>query len=360
MCLRVFAPTGLAIVMSFAQSYAGTVTTIAGGGNDDGKVATEANFVGVTAVAVDQSRNIFLADGNFRVRSVDAVTGIVSTVAGNGGRGYSGDEGQATDASIGFVRGLFIDDDGDLYIAASSRVRHVDAETEIITTIAGNGETNCGACNTPDRIGDGGLAIEASISAPSGIWVDEAGHVFITDATDDRVRKIDAETGIITSVAGVGGWSDRHIVEENQVATEAQLYYPNDIVGDSEGNLYVAVTFQNRIRRIDAASGTITTVAGGGGEGDFGLGEGFSGDGNPATEAQLYHPGESLWIRRVTFSLLMAIIKESGALTPPQVSLPPSLETVNLAPQATADWQVSHHYSNQWKLTSMLRESVHR
>jgi sugar lactone lactonase YvrE len=226
-------------------------------------------------VAIDGAGNLFIADtGNGRIRRVDATTHIITTVAGNGTSGFSGDGGPATAAELGGPYGVAIDRAGDLFIAdySNQRIRRVDATTHIITTVAGNG--------TYGSTGDGGLATAAGLVGPVAVAIDGAGDFFIGDGYGNRVRRVDATTGIITTVAGNGtpGFSG-----DGGPATAAELNYPADVAIDGAGALFITDTGNERIRRVDATTGTITTVAG---NGTFG----FSGDCGPATAAQLDLP----------------------------------------------------------------------
>ena len=152
---------------------------------------------------------------------MDATTGIIDTVAGQANiSGYSGDGGPATNARLNGPTGVAVDSAGNIYICDSTNnvVRKVDATTQIINTIAGNG--------TPHFSGDGGLATEAQLNYPEGIWVDSSGNIFIVDTNNCRIRMVDGNTGIITTVAGTSscGYNGN-----NQPATQAALYWPSDI-----------------------------------------------------------------------------------------------------------------------------------
>jgi len=254
-----------------------TITTVAGTGNfgysGDGGPATEAGLSEPKGIAVDAAGNLFIADsGNRRVRRVDATTGIITTAAGNGIVGYSGDGGPATSATLGNPSLISVDAAGNLFIADSGnhRVRRVDATTGIITTVAGNGILG--------YFGDGGLATAASVAGPQGVAVDAAGNLFIADSGNHRVRRVDATTGIITTVAGdgMGGYSG-----DGGPATAAKLRSPAGSAVDAAGNLFIAGG--DRVRRVDATTGIITTVAGNGIEG-------YAGDGGPATSAKFDNP----------------------------------------------------------------------
>ena len=254
---------------------AGVITTIAGTGetgfSGDGGPATEARLDRPYGVAVDGAGNLFIADWyNDRIRKVDSV-GVITTVAGTDNRGFSGDGGPATEARLDRPSGVAVDGAGNLFIADwyNRRIRKVDS-AGVITTVAGTG--------THRFSGDGGPATAARLSSPSGVAVDGAGNLFIADLGDRRIRKVDT-AGVITTIAGTGetGFSG-----DGGPATEARLDRPYGVAVDGAGNLFIADRDNRRIRKVDSA-GVITTVAG--------TGEtGFSGDGGPATEARLFSP----------------------------------------------------------------------
>ena len=253
----------------------GTITTIAGTGvrgySGDGGPAVQAQLNFPRGVAVDGSGNLYIADrGNDRIRRVDP-SGTITTIAGTGVRGYSGDGGPAVQAQLAVPSGVAVDGNGNLYIADeyNSRIRRVD-DSGTITTIAGGGE---GGSN-----GDGGPAHMAKLSSPQDVAVDSAGNLYIADYGNARIRRVD-HNGTITTVAGSGFGS---YGGDNGLAVQAQLARPRGMVLDSNGNLFIADTGNHRIRRVDA-SGTITTIAGTGEDG-------YSGDGGLAVEAQLNEP----------------------------------------------------------------------
>jgi hypothetical protein len=188
---------------------------------------------------------LYIADsGNNVVRVLNTATGIISTVAGNGTAAYKGDNGPATTASLNRPFGLAFSSVGDLYIAdqQNNAIRKVDA-SGTITTIAGTG----GAGNSPS----GGVASATQLSAPSGVIVDVAGNIYISDTQNNVVRKINPSTNIITTIAGSGGEGD------NNPANLASLYGPYGMALDSQGSLFLADAAHNRIRKISSNMGVL-------------------------------------------------------------------------------------------------------
>ncbi|HTQ51918.1 MAG TPA: hypothetical protein VMJ12_14505, partial [Candidatus Acidoferrales bacterium] len=255
------------------------ITTVAGGGNGgDGGAATNANLNIPYGVSVDAMGDLFVADtGNQRIRKVDT-NGIITTVAGNGVWGYSGDGGAATNASFLFPIDVTVDSSGNLFIADQDnhRVREVNTNG-IITTVVGNGMTG--------YAGDGGAATNASLKFPRGITLDAAGNLFVVDSGSCVIRKVDTN-GIITTMAGNGtaGYSG-----DGGAATNASLNQPNSVAVDALGNLFIADSGNGIIRRVDT-TGLITTVAGNSRTNQYGFVGGYSGDGGAATNASLYYP----------------------------------------------------------------------
>ncbi len=257
---------------------AGVISTFAGTGtsgyNGDNIAATAANLSLVTGVSTDAAGNVYIADfTNSRVRKVNAA-GIITTVAGNGTFGFSGDGGQATAAGLYFPVNVTFDGAGNMYISdyVNYRVRKVTA-AGIISTIAGNG--------TAGFSGDGGQATAAEINCVSFVATDAAGNIYLSDDQNNRIRKITA-AGVISTIAGTGtgGYNGDGIQ-----ATSAEVFFSTGNGGsalDLAGNMYVGDYGNNRIRQINAA-GVITTIGGNGIAG-------FSGDGGPATAAELKFP----------------------------------------------------------------------
>jgi sugar lactone lactonase YvrE len=256
----------------------GVITTVAGNGSPgatgDGGPATSARLKAPEDIVVDAANNIYIADtGNHEIRKVSGATGIITTIVGNGSPGSTGDGGLASAGRLNSPRGLQVAANGDLYIGdrSNNKVRKVTASTGIITTYAGTGAAGYS--------GDGGSALLAKMDRPQGLHLATNGDLYIADANNSAIRKVTALTGIITTFAGTGvaGFSG-----DGGPATSARLNAPEACHLSSSGDLYIADTVNNRIRRV-AVSGTISTVVGTGVAG-------FSGDGGPPTSAQIDTP----------------------------------------------------------------------
>ena len=273
--------------MVFKASADGTLTILAGNGiqwfSGDGGPATSASLALPEGVAVDGAGNVYIADEeNHNVRKVSP-DGTITTVAGTGiptgfidGEGGDpaddlGDGGPATGASLSQPNGLAVDGAGNLYIAdeENHRIRKVTT-SGIITTIAGTGQKGFA--------GDSGLAISAQLEQPAGVAVDAAGNIYIADSVNQRIRKVGLD-GIMTTVAGNGMVA---FGGDGGPAVDASLNFPEGVAVDGSGNLYIADTQNHRIRQV-SLGGTITTVAGTGTAS-------FAGDGGPAVAAALNFP----------------------------------------------------------------------
>ena len=240
-------------------------------GIGDGKKATEVVLTLVDGVVADSAGNLFISHrSKNRIRKVDK-NGIITTIAGNGTAGFGGDNGPALKASFNFPAGLCLDQTGNLYVADRNnhRVRRIDT-SGIVTTVAGVG--------VPDMGGDGGPAVEAYLNYPSDLVCDGKGNLYISDRSNNRIRKVDSK-GVISTIAGMGL---PEFGGDFGPATGAFLKYPFGIDLDNKGNLYIADRGNNRIRKVDT-QGIITTVAGDGTH--F-----FSGDYGPAIRASLAYP----------------------------------------------------------------------
>ncbi len=272
-----------AVLSTGGLAWAQTVTTAAGTGasgySGDGGPAAQATLDQAVYVATDLFGNLYIADqNNNRVRRVDS-KGIITTVAGNGNQGFSGDGGPATQASLNSPTGVCTDPAGDLFIAdvGNYRIRKVDTSGNI-TTVAGNG--------IEAGTGDGGPATQASMYIPIRCVVDSNGNLYVADQSGQKIRMINP-SGIISTFAGTGANAGPHSIGsysgDGGPATAANLNNPTAITVDPAGNIYFSDQYNQRIRKIDK-KGIITTVAGNGTAG-------FSGDGGPATSAELNYPG---------------------------------------------------------------------
>jgi hypothetical protein len=363
-----------------APSAPGTITAVAGTGvagfSGDGGPATSAQLNQPRAIAFDRSGNRYVVDTvNQRIRKIDP-SGIITTIAGTGVAGYSGDGGPATAAEINWPHGAAIDSAGNLYISDSSnhRIRKID-RAGIITTVAGTGVLGFNGdgpgpsveLNQPKALfmdandtlyfddqdnnrvrrldasgvvttvagdgvagygGDGGPATSAHLQQPKGVWVDGHGSVYIADFNNNRVRRVDP-AGIITTLAGTGaaGFNGDGIP-----ATSAELWGPRAVAVDAGGNLYIGEELNQRVRRVDSG-GVITTVAGTGVAGS-------GGDGGPATQAQLSHlrglnfdPAGNLYIADCFNHRIREVILAPSASTPPTPAPPaPSPPATTVAP----------------------------
>lgn len=252
--------------------YAQIISTYAGtgihGDTGDGGPATSADLLTPSGVATDQKGNVFFSDQNANViRKVDRF-GIITAIAGMGSSGYSGDGGPATAAKIYWPTGVAVDGIGNVFISDqfNNVIRKVDT-SGIITTLAGTG--------TIGYSGDGGPATACQFWHPNDVGVDTAGNVYVADRDNQVIRKI-TTGGMIYTVAGtnVSGYGG-----DGGPATNAQLNFPSGICLDKTGDIFVADLYNNRIRKIDTA-GIITTIVGTGASG-------YSGDGGPATAARI-------------------------------------------------------------------------
>ena len=253
---------------------AGIITTIAGTGtsgyNGDGIPAISAQVSRPTGIICDLKGNLYFCDNyNNRVRKIDTA-GIITTIAGNGSIVYNGDNIPADTAAVYSPHWVAKDAQGDLYVSewGNHRVRKMDT-SGIITTIAGTGISG--------YTGDGGPAANAMVNSPYGIAIDDTGNIYFADYLENVVRKIDP-SGMITTFAGN---STVFTLGDNGPATSAGMNHPIGVMVDGNGNVYITDASHECIRKVTA--GIITTIAGNGTES-------FSGDGGPATAAELNNP----------------------------------------------------------------------
>lgn len=286
-------------------SGGGTISTIAGNGtagySGDGGPATAAALNGPLLVAIDNAGNIFTNEYyNFAVRQINGSTGVISTIAGNG---TAGDGGPATSAFLASPAQTATDGLGDLFIPDLTRVRKVDT-AGVITAVAGSTKPGFG--------GDNGPGTAALLGAAGGVATDGAGNVYIADVTNNRIRKLTVSTGVITTIGGNGMAA---FSGDGGPATSASFNQPLGVAVDAQGNVYVADTYNHRVRKIAAGSMTVTTIAGNGQQG-------FSGDGGTGTGASLSYPESvaldstgDLYIADTYNSRIRKLVLSSGVIT---------------------------------------------
>lgn len=247
------------------------------GHEGDGGLAAQAQLNNPFDVAFDTKGNLYLSDTfNHRIRRVDAESGVITTVVGEGKKGFSGDGGPATKARLDEPYGIVLDPAGNLYFAdrLNRRVRRVDAKTNVITTVAGS--------SSKTFSGDGGPASDAGLAEPNGVALDpESRRLYIADVADNRVRVVNLEKGTIATFAGIG--KAKHSGDGGQ-ASDAAIFGARAVEVSSDGTVYILERQGNTLRAVDK-SGTISTVAGTGAKG-------YSGDGGPAKLATFNGPKE--------------------------------------------------------------------
>ncbi len=281
--------------------YPGIISTIAGtpgvwGYSGDRGPATGAVLSNPQGIATDNLGNLYIADSiNQVVRQVSATTGQISTIAGSGAAAYTGDGGPAVKAALNTPVAVALDGAGNVYIAdqGNNVIRKVSAATQQITTVAGGGT----AASGPDGLGDGGFATNGLLWGPNDVALDGAGNLYIADSFDNLIRRVDAASGIITVVASTG------------------LHNPTGVALDAGGNLFIADSGNSIVRRVDASSGTMTVAAGTGAYG-------YSGDLGAATGAKLGSPvsvrldaAGNLYIVDQAKNVIRQVNAQSGIIT---------------------------------------------
>ncbi|MYD72598.1 MAG: hypothetical protein F4W89_17935 [Acidobacteria bacterium] len=263
---------GITLTLEQEIELFGTVTTVIGDGTP-GLSETQVN--NPYGVVIGPDGLLYFCDlDNQLIRRLDLATGVTETIAGNGARGYGGDGGPATDAMLNMPHEIQFDARGDLYIVERDNhaVRKVDMQTGVITTVAGTGEAGFS--------GDGGRADEALLRAPHSIVFTPDGQLLICDIGNHRIRRVDPATGVIETWAGTG---EREPTPDGAPLAGTPLNGPRAMALDPDGNLYLALREGNAIYRIDLAAETIHHVAGTGEQG-------YTGDGGPGREATLAGP----------------------------------------------------------------------
>ena len=286
----------------------GTIQTFVGNNtiaySGDGKTPTDASLYAPGGVFLDGGGNLFIADTyNNAIREIAAGSTTIQTVAGNGIAGYSGDGAAAISAQLYAPSGVFVDNQEDIFIA--------DTENSVVRCVVGTASTGCfnagldvgfittvaGTAGLAGYFGDGGLATGAELSSPYGVFVDSTGDLFIADTENSVIRCVvgtaltgcfnsQLAVGYITTVAGTAGTECQPAGSscgDGAAATAAQLNFPAGVSGDSQGDVFIADTFDSKIREVVAATGVIQTVAGS-------TMQGYAGDGALATSAQLNDP----------------------------------------------------------------------
>jgi len=258
------------------------ITTTVGTGEKgfagDGGPAEKALLNGPFDVCFDRAGNLYFSDTfNNRIRRVDAASGVIATVAGNGDKGYSGDGGKAIEAALNEPYGIVIDGAGNLYIAdrLNRRVRRVDGASGVITTLAGAGEAKYG--------GDGGPAVAAGLAEPNGLAFGPGETLlYITDVADNRVRVVDLAAGIIATFAGTG--AAEHSGDGGK-ASAAGTFGARAVKVGADGTVYILERQGSSLRAVDPVTGIISTIAGT-------TARGYAGDGGPALAAVFDAPKE--------------------------------------------------------------------
>ncbi len=313
------------------DAITGTITRIAGTGvagfSGDNGPALNAQLSDPVAVALDRAGNVFIGDQNSsRVRRIDT-RGSITTVAGNGTFGYSGDGGAAIDAAISYPTGIGVDDGGNLYIADryNYRIRKVTPQG-VITTFAGDGTFNPSA-----PPGDGSQATQVQLGVPTDVVAAPDGSLYIAEFGSHRVRKV-RSNGIIVTIAGNGNYGSSG---DGGLAVNALLNGPYRLALDAQGNLFVSDFANDRVRRIDVTTGIITTVAGTGMAG-------VEGDGGPAILANLYGAtglavgaSDSLYIAQADGARVRVVVSAAAAS-------PTATYTPTALPSATATGTRTH------------------
>ncbi|MGE3283185.1 MAG: hypothetical protein AB7O13_19585 [Alphaproteobacteria bacterium] len=244
----------------------------------DGGPAAEALLNGPFDVAFDRAGNLYFSDTfNHRIRRVDAATGIISTIAGKGEAGHSGDNGPAVAAALNEPYGVVVDRAGIVYTADrhNRRVRRIDAGSGVITTLAGTGVASFS--------GDGGPAAQAGLAEPNGLAFDpDETRLYIADVADHRVRIVDLASGVIDTFAGIGMAEHGG---DGGPAREARIFGARAVKVAPDGTVYILERQGSSLRAVDPAAGTISTIAGT-------TGRGYSGDDGPAAAAVFDAPKE--------------------------------------------------------------------
>jgi streptogramin lyase len=310
---RQLTPLALLVVttVGLASTAGPTISTFAGtgmpGNAGDGGPAALAQLRDPFDVALDRAGNLYFSDtSNHSIRRIDVRTGVISTIAGSGRKGFSGDGGPATQATMNEPYGLALDTDGHLFIVdrLNARVRLVDGKSGIIRTVAGTGQ--------PGYSGDGGPGDKAQLREPNGVALDGKGQLYITDVADQRVRVVALDTGIITTFCGTGR---KEQTGDGGPYQQASLLGPRAVAVGPDGGVYICEREGNSIRRVNRTTGMIERYAGTGTRG-------YTGDGGPAVRATFNGPKEikidaadNVWVVDTENHAIRRIDARTGVVT---------------------------------------------
>lgn len=295
----------------------GTISTVAGNGDSgfsgDGGPARLAALSFPLAVAVDTGGNLYICDNvNARIRKVNTATGVITTIAGNGTNRTSGDGGLAIDAGLNNPQSIDLDSAGNIYIAESGshRIRKITVSDGRIQTVVGIGAAGFG--------GDGGPAIAAQLTTPNNIFVSRTGNLLISDSGNNRIRLVTASDGVIQTVVGNGLPT---FTGDGGPAVNAAVNWPTAAIYDQVGNMYIADRGNQRVRRVDAVTRTISTVAG---RGDVGFGgDGVSANSSPlsAPTSLAIDPAGTLYLSDRDNRRVRRIVRVTTDTTPPVIGI---------------------------------------
>ena len=323
----------------------GIITTVAGTGrrgySGDESQAISAKLNGPRATCLDTSGNIFIADTrNHRIRKVTVSTGIITTVAGNGVQSFEGDNAAATSSCLNYPMDVAVDTSGNIFIAdnGNSRIRKVTAITGMITTIAGSGISYCRSMPKSSA-----TPTEYCLGNPYGVTLDTSGNLFI--ASDPCIFKLTASTSVISVVAGIGPMLSGSMPfnGDDILATTATLSDPRKVAFDASGNMFIADTSHYRIRKVTASTGMIVTVAGTGTKGRKPLDDGgrailttINSAGGIAVDAL-----GNFYITDFDFDLVRKVTFTAVTPSTPATSAPTSPPSINMARTVTPSTSIS-------------------
>ncbi len=274
-------------VVRVVVTQSGDIFEVAGtpdmtGSTGDSGLATSAKFDQPETPILDGAGNLLLADiYNSKVRTINPITGIITSYAGNLTEGYLGDGGLAINAELAYPYNITVGNNGDLYVSDTYNnvVRRVSAITGIITTVAGTGVRSYS--------GDGGAATSAEFNRPSAVVMDAAGNLYVSDDDNNVIREVAAGTGVVTTIVGNADTNTGAFSGDGGPATSAQIYDAEGLALDPAGNLYLTDSSNNAVREVNVTTGIINSIAG-----DGTAEAGYTGDFGPATAALLNYPAQ--------------------------------------------------------------------